>query len=70
MSFIKVLQFIIAISLILAVLLQNKGTGLGSAFGGSSNIYMTKRGLDKVLFTITIILACLFFIISILNFIL
>lgn len=58
---ISVLQVIVAVLLIGAILLQQKGAGLGTAFGGSSNIYSTKRGLDKVLYQITIALAILFF---------
>ncbi len=54
-------QPIIALLLIVVVLLQQKGAGLGMTFGGSSNVYSTKRGFDKVLFNITIILSILFF---------
>jgi preprotein translocase subunit SecG len=46
--------------LILFILLQAKGSGLGSAFGGEGNIYRTKRGLEKGLFIITIITAVIF----------
>ncbi len=62
--FLKVLtiiQLVLAILLTIAILLQQKGSGLGSAFGGGSNIYTSKRGVDKVLFQATIILAILFF---------
>lgn len=44
-----------------AILLQQKGSGLGAAFGGSSNIYSTKRGVDKVLFYFTIVISVVFF---------
>jgi len=60
MSWIKVTQLIIAILLILSILLQNQGSGLGSAFGGSNSVYLTKRGLEKKLFIATIVLAVLF----------
>ncbi len=56
-----VVQAILSGLLIVAILLQQKGAGLGMAFGGSSNIYTTKRGFDKVLYTATIVLAILFF---------
>jgi preprotein translocase subunit SecG len=58
------LQIISALLLIGAVLLQQKGSGLGAAFGGSSNIYSTKRGIDKVLFYFTIVISVVFFGIS------
>lgn len=51
----------LAVLLTGAILLQQKGSGLGSAFGGSSNIYTTKRGIDKALFRLTIVLSVLFF---------
>lgn len=44
-----------------AILLQARGAGLGATFGGDSNVYRTKRGLEKVLFRATILLAILFF---------
>lgn len=61
MKILSVIQLILAVLLVVAVLLQQKGSGLGSAFGGSSNIYTTKRGVDKLLFQTTIIIAILFF---------
>lgn len=56
----NILQIIIAILLIAAILLQNRGSGLGTVFGGEGNIYRTKRGLEKSLFIFTIILSILF----------
>jgi len=56
----KIVQLIIAILLIVAILMQNRGTGLGNVFGGGSSVYLTKRGLEKKLFIATIILAILF----------
>ena len=70
MSLIKIFQFVVAILLVLVILLQNKGGGLSGVFGGSGNVYMAKRGVDKVLFTSTIVLSVFFFLISILNFML
>ena len=60
-------QLIIAIALIAVILLQAKGTGLGSAFGGSGQMYHSKRGVEKVIFSLTITLACIFVILSIVN---
>lgn len=57
----------IAILLIAAVLLQNRGAGLGQTFGGDSAIFHTKRGLEKRLHQATIFLATLFLTISFLN---
>jgi protein translocase SecG subunit len=63
-----IIQTIIAISLIAIILLQAKGTGLGSTFGGQSQMYHSKRGVEKVVFFTTIILTVIFILISIINF--
>ena len=52
--------------LIAVILLQQKGEGLSSAFGGSGGFYRTKRGFEKTLFISTIVLAALFIIVGIL----
>jgi len=61
---IQLLQVVIAILLIVAVLLQNRGSGLSNIFGGTGNVYRTKRGIEKKLFIATIVLVILFFLIS------
>lgn len=55
-----IIQVISAVLLIAAILMQQRGTGLGSAFGGGSEIYRTKRGVEKILFISTIVLSVLF----------
>ncbi len=54
------IQIAISILLILSILLQNRGSGLSETFGGSGNAYQTKRGFDKFLLMITVVLAVLF----------
>jgi len=66
--FLTILQIIIAIALTAIILLQAKGTGLGSTFGGQSQMYHSKRGVEKVVFYTTIVLAILFVIVSLINF--
>ena len=46
--------------MILAILLQQRGASLGAGFGGSGELYTTRRGIDKNLFDATIVLAVLF----------
>jgi len=61
-----VVQIILAITLITVILLQVKSASLGSAFGGSdASIYTTRRGIDKVLFNFTVILAVVFLLTSV-----
>jgi len=66
-SILPIIQVISAVLLVIAVLLQQKGSGLGAAFGGSSNIYSTKRGVEKVLFRFTIVISVVFFGVSLLR---
>ena len=61
----RIFQIIIPILLILAIVLQSQGTGLGAAWGGGGQSYRSKRGMEKILFVVTIILTILFFLISI-----
>ena len=64
---IDIIQLVSAIALIIAIILQNRGTGLGSAFGGEGNVYRAKRGMEKTLFRLTIVLAIIFFATAIVN---
>lgn len=60
MLWFKILQIIVAILLMLSILLQNKGSAVSGIFGGGGNVYMTKRGFDKILFFASIALAAIF----------
>jgi preprotein translocase subunit SecG len=53
--------------LVAVIVIQTKGTGLGSAWGGTGESYHTKRGVEKILFIVTIVLAALFLLTSIAN---
>ena len=65
-TYLYIAQIFLAVSLILAILLQVKGgSGMGGIFGQSESVYRTKRGVEKTLFQLTIVLAVLFVIISI-----
>jgi protein translocase SecG subunit len=60
-------QAILGIILATLILLQNRGSGLGSAFGGDFGGYYTKRGLEKFLSYATIFAAAAFFILAAFN---
>lgn len=62
-----IIQILISVLLVTSILLQQRGTGLGAAFGGASDVFRTKRGIEKGLFYVTIGLSVLFFLTSILN---
>lgn len=56
----SIAQIVISILLIVSILLQQRGTGLGGAFGGAGSVYRSKRGIEQVLYRATIVLAILF----------
>lgn len=55
-----VTEIVLGVLLIGLIVLQSKGTGLGSTFGGDMGFYGTKRGAEKMLFVLTIIVSFLF----------
>jgi preprotein translocase subunit SecG len=62
LQYLQIVQIIISVCLIVAILLQVKGSGLGGIFGGSdTGIYKTRRGAERTLFNLTIVLVVLFF---------
>jgi len=60
-------QSIVSIILVVLILLQQRGTALGSAFGGGGESYSTRRGAQKNIFYITIILTVIFLGLSLYN---
>ncbi len=67
MQSLLILQAVIAILLSVSILMQNRGSGLGAAFGGDFGGYHTKRGFEKFLFRSSVVLGILFAIIALLN---
>jgi len=63
----EIVTIVLSIALIAAILMQSKGSGLGSVFGGSGGVFRTKRGVEKGLFQLTILLAIAFGVVSILT---
>ncbi len=67
-TILTILQIAVPILLAVLVLLQQRGTALGSAFGGSGGgFYAKRRGLDQKIFTATVVLAIVFLIISVIS---
>ena len=59
----NILQIITVVSsvfMILAILLQQRGASLGAGFGSSGELFTTRRGIDKNLFEVTVVLAVIF----------
>ena len=61
----RIAQLILAISLITLILMQSRGTSLGSVFGQEGSVFHTRRGAERVLFNVSIGVAAAFLIISV-----
>jgi preprotein translocase subunit SecG len=63
----RIIQIIIAVAVIVFILLQARGAGLGSVFGGSSagSVFKTRRGVERLIFNITVVLVILFALVSV-----
>jgi preprotein translocase subunit SecG len=66
---ISILQIVLGVAVTIFILLQARGAGLGSAFGGSSagSVFKTRRGVERLIFNMTIVFVVLFALICILS---
>ncbi len=62
-------QIVISIALVACVLLQQRGGGIGVVGGLQTQFYSTRRGLEKIIFWLTIILGILFIALAVVSFI-
>jgi len=63
-----ILNIILSIAIVTLIVLQGKGAGLGSAWGGGGEMYQSRRGIEKFTMNLTYVLIILFFLLSITNF--
>jgi preprotein translocase subunit SecG len=65
-NYLLIAQIMVAIALIVVLLFQVKGGGLGGIFGQADTVYRTRRGVEKRLMQFTVALVILFTILSVL----
>jgi preprotein translocase subunit SecG len=63
-NYLNLAQIVVSVALIFVILLQARGSGFGGALGGSSTFYRTRRGAEKTLFQLTIVLVIIFILMS------
>ncbi len=63
----NIIQIVLALALILAIMFQVRGGGLGGIFGQADTVFRTRRGIEKTLFQITIVLIVLFVAVSLIS---
>ncbi len=66
-DYLPITQIVVSIVLIALILLQQRGTALGSAFGQAGSFYGTMRGIQKKIFFATIVFGVLFIALALLN---
>ena len=66
-TYFSVAQIVLSVVLILAILFQVRGGGLGGIFGQPDSVYRTRRGVERTLFRVTIALVVLFIIVSLMT---
>lgn len=59
------LNIIVAVVIVVLILMQGKGAGLGSAWGGSGEMFQTRRGVEKITLKLTVVFIAIFFLISV-----
>lgn len=60
MNIFAIIQVIVSIALVVVIIMQQRGSEAGIAFGGGGESFRSKRGLEKFLFYATIVLAVIF----------
>jgi preprotein translocase subunit SecG len=63
----NITQILVSLALAAVLLLQAKGSGFGSGLGGTTSMFRTRRGIEKTLFQLTIVLVVLFLGISLIS---
>ncbi len=66
-AYLPFLQIAVSIAVIALVLLQQRGTALGSAFGGEGGFYTTRRGIQQKLYWLTMVMGATFIALAIVN---
>jgi preprotein translocase subunit SecG len=66
-TYLNIAQIVLAVALIVVILFQVRGGGLGGIFGQQSSVYRTRRGVEKILFRLTIVFVVVFLVIAVLT---
>ena len=64
-TYLNIAQIVLSVALVLVILLQVRGGGLGGIFGQADTVFRTRRGIEKTLFQLTVVIVVLFIIVAI-----
>ena len=59
LGILKIVQILVSIVLVALVLIQSKSAGLSSSLKSSFNMYRSLRGVEKIVFVLTIVFGVL-----------
>ena len=66
-NFLLILNIILSVLIVVFILIQGRGAGLGSAWGGGGEMFQTRRGMEKIILRLTTIFIVIFLVISLIN---
>jgi len=66
-NFLLILNIILSVLIVIFILIQGKGAGLGSAWGGGGEMFQTRRGMEKIILWLTAIFIVIFLVVSLIN---
>ena len=66
-SFLLILNIVLSVLIIIFILVQGKGAGLGSAWGGGGEMFQTRRGMEKIILWLTTVFIIIFLVVSLIN---
>lgn len=66
-TYLSIVQIIVSVALIVLIMLQAQGHGVGGVFGGQSSVAQSRRGAERTLHQLTITFAVVFLVVSMLN---
>ena len=66
-SFLLIFNIVLSVLIIIFILVQGKGAGLGSAWGGGGEMFQTRRGMEKIILWLTTVFIIIFLVVSLIN---
>lgn len=66
-NFLLILNIIFSVLIVIFILIQGRGAGLGSAWGGGGEMFQTRRGMEKVILWLTTVFIVIFLAVSLIN---
>jgi preprotein translocase subunit SecG len=66
-NFLLILNIILSVLIVIFILIQGRGAGLGSAWGGGGEMFQTRRGMEKIILWLTTIFIVIFLVVSLIN---